>query len=46
MRSRTRRKHNVKQMIEYNRTTTETGTASCGIPPLIEAVKETSSTNA
>jgi hypothetical protein len=45
MRRRTRSKHNVKQIIGYKRTTTETGTASCGIPPLIEARKETSSTD-
>jgi hypothetical protein len=43
MRRRTRRKHRVKHITEYNKTTTETGTASCGIPPLIGAVKETSS---
>jgi hypothetical protein len=43
MRRRTRRKHRVKHVTEYNKTTTETGIASCGIPPLIGAVKETSS---
>ena len=46
IRRSTRRKHKVKHITEYNRTTTETGTASDGIPPLIEALKETSSTDA
>jgi len=40
--SRTRRRHRMKQVTEYNRTTTETGTASCGIPPLIGLGKKTS----
>jgi hypothetical protein len=35
MRRSTKRKQSVKHVKEYNRTTTETGTASCGIPPLI-----------
>jgi hypothetical protein len=29
----------MKHVNEYNRTTTETGTASDGIPPLIEALQ-------
>jgi hypothetical protein len=46
IRRSTRRKDKVKHMIEYNRTTTETGTASMGIPPLIVVFTESSSTDA
>jgi hypothetical protein len=39
IRRHTRRKQRVKHTTEYRRTTTETGTASRGIPPLIGARK-------
>jgi hypothetical protein len=45
IRRSTRRKHKTKHIVEYNKTTTETGKASIGILPLIEGFTETSSTD-